>query len=119
MKADNIVIGIKISLWGALKLRLAGIANVMEKGRQQEEEEFRTEKDIIEELAWLEHMQWMIWSKAVADEVSAERRERWNKLRVPYGELSEVDKNKDRDWARRALRTVCGVDEHNEEIKQK
>lgn len=38
MKADNIVIGIKISLWGALKLRLAGIANVLEKGLQEEEE---------------------------------------------------------------------------------
>jgi hypothetical protein len=35
MKADNIVIGIKISLWGALKLRLAGIANVLEKGLQE------------------------------------------------------------------------------------
>ena len=38
MEADNIVIGIKISLWGAFKLRLAGIANVLEKGMQQEEE---------------------------------------------------------------------------------
>ena len=39
MKTDNIVIGTKISLWGALKLRLAGIANVLEKGLQEEAEE--------------------------------------------------------------------------------
>lgn len=73
------------------------------------------EKEIIEALAWLEHMQWMLWSKAVADEVSADRRERWNKLRVPYNELSEADKDKDRDWARRALQTVREMDESYEE----
>ena len=38
MKVDNIVIGLKISLWSALKLRLAGIVNVLEKDRQQEAE---------------------------------------------------------------------------------
>jgi hypothetical protein len=40
MKADNIEVSImvKLSLWSALKLRLAGIANVMEKDRQQEAE---------------------------------------------------------------------------------
>lgn len=38
MKADNIEVNIMVnlSLWNALKSRLAGIANVMEKGRQQE-----------------------------------------------------------------------------------
>ena len=43
MKVDNIEVSImvKLSLWNALKLRLAGIANVMEKDRQQEAEKPR------------------------------------------------------------------------------
>jgi hypothetical protein len=55
---------------------------------------------IIEALAELEHEQWMYWSKAVAHEVSTVRRERWQKLWIPYTELSEEDKEHDRKWAR-------------------
>ncbi len=52
-------------------------------------------------LASIEHDQWISWSKAlVATELlSPERIERWKSLWVPYDELSECDKQSDRDWA--------------------
>ena len=48
MKADNLEVNVmvKLSLWNALKLRLAGIANVMEKDRQQEAEKLPDIGDI-------------------------------------------------------------------------
>lgn len=57
----------------------------------------------IEELSELEHEQWMQWSKEVADKekVSQERLDRWKKLWVPYKDLTELEKEADRAWARR------------------
>ena len=54
---------------------------------------------LIEEQAEREHNQWMEWSKVVASEVSSERRARWEKLWVPYSELSEEAKDRDREYA--------------------
>lgn len=59
--------------------------------------------DRLERLAELEHEQWMEWSKAVADEVSPERRARWGKYWVPYDQLSEEVKEQDRVWARKVI----------------
>ena len=59
--------------------------------------------DMIERLARVEHDQWMAWSKTVAAEVSAERRTAWQRCWVPYDELTEEQKEHDREWARRAL----------------
>ncbi|MHA1167238.1 MAG: hypothetical protein ACTSRU_05410 [Candidatus Hodarchaeales archaeon] len=58
---------------------------------------------LIEQLADLEHKQWMEWSKDIAHEVSESRRERWKKLWVPYSELNEEMKDSDREYARRVL----------------
>ncbi len=63
-------------------------------------------KDKIEELAKLEHDQWIEWSKAVAPEVSEERRARWEKLWIPYEELSEEAKEQDRIWARKVIEVL-------------
>ena len=64
-----------------------------------------TSKDnTLEKLAEIEHQQWMEWSKSVAPEVSKERRKRWEKLWVPYSELSEEMKEEDRKYARKALK---------------
>lgn len=60
----------------------------------------------IEKIAELEHQQWIAWSKAVADEVSEERRARWQKYWIPYAELSEDVKEHDRKWARRILEVI-------------
>ncbi len=61
---------------------------------------------LLEALAELEHEQWMHWAKAVASEVSDERRKRWERYFVPYAELPEDVKGADREWARRVLKVV-------------
>ncbi len=60
-------------------------------------------QELLERLAELEHEQWVAWSRAVADEVSEERRRRWQECWVPYAELSEEVKELDRAWARKVL----------------
>lgn len=62
----------------------------------------------VERVAEVEHIQWMAWSKAVAPEVSPERRQRWRKYWVPYSELPDDIKELDREWARKALRAAYG-----------
>jgi hypothetical protein len=59
--------------------------------------------DLLERLAELEHEQWVAWSRAVAGEVSEERRRRWQAWWVPYRELPESAKEEDRAWARKVL----------------
>jgi hypothetical protein len=61
------------------------------------------ERAAVERVAEVEHEQWTAWSQTVAPEVSAERRARWRKLWVPYKDLPEDEKEKDREWARKAL----------------
>lgn len=60
----------------------------------------------LEELAAIEHDQWVEWSKSVASEVSEERRKRWEKYWVPYHELSEEVKEQDRVYARKVLEAM-------------
>lgn len=57
----------------------------------------------IEILADLEHEQWMHWAKAMIQEgqVSKEKQEQWEKLFVPYKQLSEEAKEHDRFFARK------------------
>ena len=61
------------------------------------------DEGLLERLAELEHEQWVAWSRAVAGEVSAERRRRWQECWVPYAELPEEVKDLDREWARKVL----------------
>jgi hypothetical protein len=58
---------------------------------------------LLEQLAELEHEQWVAWSKAVAGEVSEERRRRWQAWWVPYDQLADEVKEEDRVWARKVL----------------
>jgi hypothetical protein len=61
--------------------------------------------NVPEALAALEHEQWIAWSKslAAAEPLSAERVERWQRLWVPYADLSEQEKDADRVWAEKVL----------------
>ncbi len=59
--------------------------------------------ELLEKLSDIEHQQWMEWSKSVAPEVSEERRKRWEKLWIPYADLSEEMKEEDRKYARKVL----------------
>jgi hypothetical protein len=64
------------------------------------------DEELLERLAEAEHEQWMYWSKATVTEVSAECRARWSRWWIPYAELPEEEKEKDRVWARRALAAI-------------
>ena len=65
-------------------------------------------KELIEELAELEHKQWWDWAKNIleTEDISKERSERWKKLFIPYDDLSEKEKDSDREWARKVLKIV-------------
>jgi len=62
--------------------------------------------ELLEKLAEIDHDQWMHWSKAVASEVSAERRARWEGSWVPYDQLDEKTKKFDREWAEKSLEII-------------
>ena len=66
-----------------------------------------TSKQLIEDLADLEHQQWMLWSKEIAskEKLSKKRLKRWKKLWKPYKELTEKEKEQDRIWAKKVLKT--------------
>jgi hypothetical protein len=62
----------------------------------------------VEKLAELEHIKWMEWARHMLSEevISTPRVQRWARLFVPYSELSESEKEKDRVLARRVLRVL-------------
>jgi hypothetical protein len=62
---------------------------------------------LVEQVAALEHEQWMEWSRTAAKRVDAKTRARWQRYWVPYAELSEEVKEQDRVWARKILQAVC------------
>ena len=86
--------------------------------------------DALEKLADLEHVQWCEWADALSNELSSlleiiERHEddlsdedqllvlkvkdklaKWDRLMVPYSDLSEEEKEKDRVYARKILDTI-------------
>jgi hypothetical protein len=68
---------------------------------------------LLERLAELEHEQWMAWSRIVADEVTPERRQRWEAMWVPYSQLPEALKEEDRVWARKVLAALAEVGAHS------
>jgi len=74
--------------------------------------ESEEEAEVLEKLAELEHAQWVRWSKNldIKELLSDERIERWQKLWIPYSELSEEMKEEDRKWARYVLEIIK---EHN------
>ncbi len=65
----------------------------------------KKENQLLEELASLEHDQWIEWAKSLLEneEISDERKERWKKLFIPYSELSEKSKEQDRVYARKII----------------
>ena len=59
--------------------------------------------DAEEEMAELEHKQWRYWVGWImdewGDELPEELVEKWKKNDIPYDELSEEQKDKDRTWS--------------------
>jgi hypothetical protein len=75
--------------------------------------------ELRERLAKLEHQQWMHWTKWLVNksdhDIPEELEEKWKKSWMPYEELSEEMKDKDRKWADKSLEEmkdfVEGLDE--------
>lgn len=63
--------------------------------------------DLVEALAKIEHEQWMHWSQAVAADVTAATRDKWQCSWVDYAELTDDLKEADRVWARKVLTLLC------------
>lgn len=66
-------------------------------------EEFKEDKR-REKLAELEHEQWATWTKYFLDNLTDENMARWKKqIETPYSELTEKEKESDREWADKVL----------------
>jgi hypothetical protein len=62
-----------------------------------------------EELAALEHEQWMHWTKHQLANPTPENVTRWERqCRTPYSALTEREKESDRVWADKVLEIVAG-----------
>ena len=65
--------------------------------------------DIIEKLAAHEHEQWAHWTRYMLDNLTEENIARWRQqIETDYQDLSESEKESDRQWARRAIE-VTGI----------
>lgn len=65
-----------------------------------------TLKNIREELAALEHEQWMTWTKYVVGHyhIPQDLEENWRKNWKPYSDLTQEEKDKDREWADKVIK---------------
>ena len=65
--------------------------------------------DIIERLAAHEHEQWAHWTRYMLDNLTEENIARWRQqIETDYQDLSESEKESDRQWARKAI-AVTGI----------
>ena len=61
-------------------------------------------KELLEKLADLEHTQWAHWTKYMLDNLTPKNIARWKKqIKTPYEDLSEEDKEKDREWVYKVI----------------
>ncbi len=62
---------------------------------------------ILEELSELEHIQWAKWTKHMLENLTPENVKKWKRqIKTPYTQLSEKEKESDREWARKILKIV-------------
>jgi hypothetical protein len=60
--------------------------------------------DLVEQMAALEHDQWVTWSRSVSEpraETPEETRILWENQWIPYAELTSDEKKANRYWARK------------------
>jgi hypothetical protein len=58
----------------------------------------------LERLAALEHEQWAHWTRYMLDNLTPESAAHWRRqCELRYDELSEREKESDREWARKVL----------------
>jgi hypothetical protein len=72
------------------------------------------ESGLIEELSDLEHDQWAHWTKYMLENLSDENKEKWEKqIETDYKDLTEKEKDSDREWAEKVLKII----EKHKELK--
>ena len=65
--------------------------------------------ELIEKLAAHEHEQWAHWTRYMLDNLTEENIARWRQqIDTAYQDLSEQEKESDRDWARKTIE-VTGI----------
>ncbi len=72
-------------------------------------EKMENKKKLIEELAELEHKQWMLWAKDIlkSEDITKERSDRWKVDSFKsYKDLSEEQKDMDREWAKKVYKII-------------
>ena len=69
-------------------------------------------RGLLERLAALEHEQWAHWTRYMMDNLNSENIERWTRqCAIPYEDLSEVEKESDREWARKVMVLLRGCED--------
>lgn len=65
-------------------------------------------KKLIEDLSDLEHDQWAHWTGWMLDNLTDENILRWREqIKTPYVDLTEKEKDSDREWARKVVAILC------------
>ncbi len=68
---------------------------------------FEKPDDLKEKLSELEHEQWVHWTKYMLENYDKENIKRWKRqIDTPYKDLSEKEKDGDREWAQKVL-DIC------------
>lgn len=63
--------------------------------------------DIREKLADLVHQQWIHWMRYMVDNSTEENIQRWvRQMNTAYADLSEKEKDSDREWADKILEVI-------------
>ena len=64
--------------------------------------------NLREEIAEVEHNIWTTWAKTILEKesISIERQQRWGTFFIPYNELPEKEKNKDRKQADKVIEII-------------
>ena len=64
-------------------------------------------KELIEVLADIEHKQWAHWTRYMLDNLTPENIARWKRqTATPYAELTELEKESDKKWARKVIEAM-------------
>jgi mannose-6-phosphate isomerase-like protein (cupin superfamily) len=79
-------------------------AEKAEKEEQKGEEKKDNDNELREKLADLEHKQWAHWTKYMLENLSDREKARWERqIDTDYKDLSEKEKDGDREWADKVL----------------
>lgn len=64
-------------------------------------------KDLLEKLAKLEHLQWVEWTKYMLNNLTDDNITRWKKqIETNYDNLPNDEKWSDRRWAKKVLELI-------------